>query len=133
MTPAQIDALITTAFATVNTNGAKAVLVTADPVFNDHRGTVLSLAASYSLPAIYQWREFVDAGGLISFGTNITLAYQLAGIYVGRIVAGIPLSDARLKPITLNSTELIINLSTANTLGINIPDAVLAQANEVIV
>jgi putative ABC transport system substrate-binding protein len=63
-----------------------AVIVTADPLFNNHRAQVLSLAASQSLPAIYQWREFTDAGGLMSYGPSITAAYHHAGVDAGLIL-----------------------------------------------
>jgi len=110
-----------------------ALIVAADPLFNDNRRQVVEGADSLNRPAIYQWREFLEnngpINGLISYGTNLTVAYALAGSYVRRILA----NPATLpQPVTLSGFELIVNLKTAGSQGINIPEGLLAQAHEVI-
>jgi putative ABC transport system substrate-binding protein len=132
MTSDQIDAAITTAFTNFAAANVQAVLVTADPLFNDHRQAVL--ATRLQIPAIYQWREFVDATGgqgLMSFGTNIMLAYTLAGVYAGHILDKVAIVN--LPVLQMTGAELIINLVTANAIPVAIPDALLAMAAEVIV
>jgi putative tryptophan/tyrosine transport system substrate-binding protein len=107
-----------------------ALLVAADPLFNDNRPQVIGGAKVLKKPAIYQWREFADENGLLSYGTNATLAYKLAGTYVRRILgdpANLP------QPLTPESFELVINLKTAHSQGIDIPNKLLAQAHDVIV
>jgi putative tryptophan/tyrosine transport system substrate-binding protein len=103
------------------------VLVTADPFFNNHRDKV------QKIPAIYQWREFADEGGLMSYGTNLTQAYALAGSRVGGILDYLRKNQTPVLPnVTQLKPELIINLKTASDLGITIPDTLLAKANELI-
>jgi putative ABC transport system substrate-binding protein len=108
--------------------GIEAALVTAGPFFNNHRPAVVGAA---TIPTIYQWREFVDAGGLMSYGPRLKDAYKLAAIYVGRI-----LGDERpenLPVVLLSKFELVINLSTAKVLGIVIPETLRARADDLIV
>jgi putative tryptophan/tyrosine transport system substrate-binding protein len=112
------------------------VIVCADPIFNNHRGDtsskkkgLISIAAQYNIPTIYQWAEFPDNGGLISYGPNFKEGYTIAGVYAAHIVDGTSINN--LKVLTLNP-ELVINLTTAKTLNTSIPDALLGQANRLI-
>jgi putative ABC transport system substrate-binding protein len=121
---------IEAAFATLVKRNVVGVLVGADALFNDHRQQVVSLAARYAVAGVYPWREYVTAGGLMSYGANLSEGYRLSGLYVGRILKG-------EKPVDLpvaqpEKFELAINLKTAKTLGIEVPPALLTRADEVI-
>ncbi len=124
------DQEIDSAFQAFATTRVGAVIVTADSLFNNHRAEVLSLAASYSLPAIYQWREFTAAGGLMSYGPSITRAYYHAGVDAGLILKGSKPAD--IPVVEPDQFELVINRKTAETLSLRIPDMLLSTANEVI-
>jgi putative tryptophan/tyrosine transport system substrate-binding protein len=110
---------IDSAFEAFASQGVQALLVTADPLFNNRRAQVLTLAAKYSLPAIYQWREFVSAGGLMSYGPSITEAYHHAGILAGLILKGAKPAD--LPVVQPAKFQLVINSNTARQLGLTPP------------
>ena len=121
---------IGTAFANLVRQKVGALIVSADPFFTSHRDQVVALAARHAIPTIYQWREFPEIGGLVSYGANRIDTYRQTGIYVGRILSGIQPSD--LPVIQPTKFELVINLKTAKALGITVPLPLSGRADELI-
>jgi putative tryptophan/tyrosine transport system substrate-binding protein len=127
---ARTEREIETVFATLPQMQTGGLVIGANAFYFSHRNQLVELATRYSVPTVYPWREAVVAGGLMSYGANVTDAYRLAGHYVGLILNGEKPGDLPVQQST--NTELIINLKTAKSLGLAFPIALLGRANEVI-
>jgi putative tryptophan/tyrosine transport system substrate-binding protein len=125
-TESEIDA----AFAALVQLKAGALIVTSDPAFFARRDQLLTLASRDVVPAIYAWREFATAGGLISYGTSLTGAWRELGVYAGKTLNGAKPADLPVEQPT--KFELVINLKTATALGLTVPPLLLATADEII-
>lgn len=127
---ARTDNELETAFATLAQQRASGLVVGAEPFFSSRRDKLIELAAHQKLPTIYYLREFATAGGLMSYGTGITEAIRLSGLYAGRILKGEKPADLPVQQST--KVELVLNLKTAKTLDLTVPLPLLGRADEVI-
>jgi ABC-type uncharacterized transport system substrate-binding protein len=125
-TASEIDA----AFMQAAEQQVSAFLVPGSPFFSRQRAQIVALAARYAMPVMYPWREYVDAGGLMYYGTDLTWGYKLVGQYAGRILKGERAGDLPVQQPT--KFELIINLKAAKTLDLAIPKVLWAAADEVV-
>jgi len=124
------ESAIEAAFAKLSMQPVDAVLLGSDPVFDVHRYKVVKLATALGRPVIYQFRDYAAAGGLMSYGPDISDAYRRAGLYAAQILKGATPDD--LPVLQPTKFELVINLKTARSIGLTIPLTLQAQADEVI-
>jgi putative ABC transport system substrate-binding protein len=130
MLHASTDDELEAVFAAMVRLRASMLVIGTDTFFNSKSARLAELALRHAMPAVYQYREFVAAGGLMSYAGSITDAYRQAGIYTGRILKGEKPSDLPVQQTT--KAELFINLKTANVLGVTVPHTLLVRADEVI-
>jgi putative ABC transport system substrate-binding protein len=121
---------IESAFATLVGERLGALVVSGENFFLTQRDRLVDLAANHAVPTIYAYREYVVAGGLMSYGTDISDAYRHVGVNTGRILKGEKAADLPVQQVT--KVELILNLKTAKALGLSIPIPLLGRADEVI-
>jgi putative tryptophan/tyrosine transport system substrate-binding protein len=127
---ARTESELEAAFVTLVRQRVGALVVGGDPFFLSRRAQIVELAARHEVPAIYPLKEYAMAGGLMSYGTSITEAHRIAGLYAGQILQGKKPADLPVQQST--NVELIINLKTAKTLGLTVPLSLLGRADEVI-
>jgi len=127
---ASSDSEIEPAFARLSEMGAEALVIVASSIFSRRYAQIAALASRYAIPAIYSGRLGVEAGGLLSYASNLGEVYRLKGIYTGRILKGTKPADLPVKQPT--RFELVVNLKTAQALGLTVPPSILARADEVI-
>ena len=124
------DSEFDAAFTQIATQRAGALFVGNSPFFTSRRERIIGLAAQYRVPAAYEWREFAQSGGLMSYGSRLADDYHQIGIYAGQVIKGA--KPAELPVVRPTRFELVINLKTAKTLALDIPPTLLARADEVI-
>jgi putative tryptophan/tyrosine transport system substrate-binding protein len=127
---ASTEGQIDVAFAALVELRATALVVSVDTFLNNSRGQIVALAARYAVPAVYGVRDYVNAGGLMSYGTDLIDVYRQQGIYAGRILKGARPADLPIQQVT--KVALVINLKTAKALGLTFPITLLGRADEVI-
>ncbi len=118
------------AFGTAAQRSVSGLVISTDPFFISHSTQLATMSLHHAVPAIFEYREFAAAGGLISYAASPTESYRLMGVYTGRVLKGEKSADLPVQQST--KLELIINIKTAKALGVNVPAAILAQADEVI-
>ena len=121
---------VETAFTSLAQSQSDALVIGGDPFLSTRRDQLVALASRDSVPAIYLWREFAEAGGLLSYGPSIPDTYRVMGTYAGRILKGEKVANLPVQQPT--RFELVINLKTAKALGLTVPPSILARATEVI-
>jgi putative ABC transport system substrate-binding protein len=128
--PANTDGEIDAAFETVTRERISPILVAASPFFDTRRAKLVSLAARHAVPAMYHFREYAEAGGLVSYGIDPADVYRQVGVYAGRVLKGA--KPAELPVMQASKFEFVVNLRTTKTLGLEVPLGLTAAADEVI-